>query len=550
MDKLIARIQALLNHVPGPGKILFGGLTADRQAFRSLAACLLAIVAINLMPPVISLGSAPIEQGLRQVGSGVPILVAANYLLLAILTLAAGATGDGVGRKLFLLIGLGGVLCAALASMFWLGTDGFIYADLLLSVARITITPMCIAIAAFAFGPGVRPFAFGAIFSTQAIALGSSSALYSVLRSVGNGAIVFLPPIVLGVIAFWLILRRVYEPAEQQRIVWRELLVNLLWAGAVFLAVYGLVAYAGGLTSRNALLTIAVGLGGLILAYRYFYRKLRRRGEIKLYNGRGLAFAILAGMALAMVQATFFYQFWSYFADVRRLGPVATTLQFAPFVLGMLVGTLIIVRLSTRFGARRLIAGGLVLSALGLLALSRIQVDTPLAFLILPIALLGLGLGISGPARTSVIISAPPPRLIGSGAAINSAAGQSGYALGVIVSSFSVTMLADGALRTQLRQANLPANVTTQIESAWKDAFARALSGTYTRLPPEAAQWATTQFGPAFTIGLTQTLLIMAGFVTVAAIVIFVGMPRGLQGSLITPPQTLADTPEEPQATA
>ncbi|MBK8796066.1 MAG: hypothetical protein IPM07_06595 [Anaerolineales bacterium] len=302
MDKLIARIQALLNHVPGPGKILFGGLTADRQAFRSLAACLLAIVAINLMPPVIRLGSAPIEQGLRQVGSSVPILVAANYLLLAILTLAAGATGDGVGRKLFLLIGLGGVLCAALASMFWLGTDGFIYADLLLSVARITITPMCIAIAAFAFGPGVRPFAFGAIFSTQAIALGSSSALYSVLRSVGNGAIVFLPPIVLGVIAFWLILRRVYEPAEQQRIVWRELLVNLLWAGAVFLAVYGLVAYAGGLTSRNALLTIAVGLGGLILAYRYFYRKLRRRGEIKLYNGRGLAFAILAGMALAMVR--------------------------------------------------------------------------------------------------------------------------------------------------------------------------------------------------------------------------------------------------------
>lgn len=117
------RIQALLNHVPD-GKILFGGLTADRQAFRSLAACLLAIVAINLMPPVISLGSAPIEQGLRPVGSGVPILVAANYLLLAILTLAAGATGDGVGRKLFLLIGLGGVLCAALASMFWLGTDG------------------------------------------------------------------------------------------------------------------------------------------------------------------------------------------------------------------------------------------------------------------------------------------------------------------------------------------------------------------------------------------------------------------------------------------
>lgn len=35
-----------------------------------------------------------------------------------------------------------------------------------------------------------------------------------------------------------------------------------------------------------------------------------------------------------------------------------------------------------------------------------------------------------------------------------------------------------------------------------------------------------------------------------AAIAVFVGMPQGLQGSLITPPQTSADTPEESQASA
>lgn len=550
VETLIAWTQAFLNRIPGPGRIFFGSLTADRRAFRSLAACLLAIAATNLMPPVISLGTAPIQLGLRQVGSGVPILVAANYLLLAILTLAAGATGDAIGRKLFLLIGLAGVLLAGLASMFWLGTDGFLYADLLLNVAQVTITPMCIAIAAIAFGPGVRPFAFGAIFSTQAMAMGASAALFSLLQDVGNGAIVYLLPLVLGVIAFWLIVRQVYEPAEQQRIVWRELLVNLLWAGAVFMAIYGLVVYAGGLTSRNALFAIAVGLGGLILAYRYFYRRLRRRDEIKLYNARGMVFAILAGMTLAMVQGTLFYQFWTYFAEVRRLGPVVTTLQFAPFVVGMLVGTLLIVRLSTRFGARRLIAGGLMLSATGLLALSLIQVDTPLVMLMLPITVLGLGIGIVGPARTSVIISAPPPRLTASGAAINSAAGQSGYALGVIVSSFLVTVLADGAMRARLHQSNLSSDVVMQLESLWKNAFARAMSGAYTMLPPEVAQAVTIHFGPAFTSGLAQTVLIMAGFLIAAAIAVFVGMPRGLQGSLITPPQTPADTPEESQVSA
>ena len=263
------------------------------------------------------------------------------------------------------------------------------------------------------------------------------------------------------------------------------------------------------------------------------------------YNVRGLAFAILAGMTTAMVQATLFYQFWSYFADVRGLGTVATTLQFAPFVVGMLVGTLIIVRLSTHFGARRLIAGGLILMTIGLLALSRLQVDTPLAYLTFPIALLGLGLGLSGPARTTVIISAPPPRLIGSGAAINSAAGQSGYALGVIISSLLVTVLSDNIYRSLLQQANLPSNVVAEIASAWENLFARAMSGTFTKLPPEAAQWVTTQFAPAFTSGLAQTVLVMAGVVAGVAIIIVVGMERGLKGSFITPPEATTGAPQD-----
>jgi hypothetical protein len=90
----------------------------------------------------------------------------------------------------------------------------------------------------------------------------------------------------------------------------------------------------------------------------------------------------------------------------------------------------------------------------------------------------------------------------------------------------------------------------TRLESIWKNAFARAMSGAFTALPPELTQALTTQLGPAFTRGLAQTLLIMAGFLTVAAIAVFVGMPQGLQGSLIKPPQTSGDATTDPQATA
>ena len=548
MDTLIARMQTILNYVPGPGKILFGSLTADRSSFRSLTACLVAILGVFLSPPVISLGSPPIEEGLRGLGSGVPILVVTNYLLMAILTLVAGAAGDSAGHKRFLQIGLAVVLLAQFGSMFWLNTPGYIYAHLLLNLGQVVITPMCIALAAFTFTPGVRPFAYGVIFSTQAIAIGSSSALYSLLKPIGNSTIVFLLPITLTITALWLIRRAVVEPVKNETIVWRELMVNLVWTGAVFLAVYGLVAYAGGLTSRNALLTIAIGLGGLVLVYRYLYRRLRKRGELKLYAVRGLAFAILAAMAAAMVQALLFYQFWTYYIDVRSLGPVVATLQFTPFVIGMLLGTMLIVRLSARFDARWLIAGGLLLAALGLLLLSRLTVDTALAYLMLPIALIGLGFGLAGPARTSVILSAPPQRLIGSGAGINSAAGQSGFALGVMVSSLLVTTLADSALRTQLQAANLPRATRAQLDKLWTDVFARSMSGTNIGLSDEASRWMQMQFAPAFTAGLSDTLLIMALMVAAVAVFIFVAMERGLRGSLMQPIVRPAEsTPAESQ---
>ena len=133
----------------------------------------------------------------------------------------------------------------------------------------------------------------------------------------------------------------------------------------------------------------------------------------------------------------------------------------------------------------------------------------------------------------TVIISAPPPQSIGSAAAINSAAGQSGYALGVIFSSLLVTALADNAFQAQMRLANLPAAVMAQINSVWENVFARAMSGNYTKLPAEASQWVTTQFAPAFTTGLAQTLLVMAGLAAAVAVVIFIAMERGLKGSLM-----------------
>ncbi len=88
---------------------------------------------------------------------------------------------------------------------------------------------------------------------------------------------------------------------------------------------------------------------------------------------------------------------------------------------------------------------GLLLVAIGMLGMSFVKVDTAYLWMIVPIALVGLGMGIGTPTRAQVVLAAPPTHLIGSAAAVNQASGQAGYALGVIGSDVLMTRLAGNA---------------------------------------------------------------------------------------------------------
>ena len=538
MGGVTSKLADMAQRLPGPGKLIFGGLTENPQAFRVLAACLLAIFATYWTPPVVTLSSPPIQQGLRDIGSGTPFLVGAGYLLLAILTLVGGVTGDVIGRKRFLLVGLVGIVLANVLGLFWLDTPMYARVQLLFKLAQTAIAPMSIALVTVTFLPGVRPFAYGMIFGGQGIALASAPSLNWLLAHIGIGRLSFLPSIVLGIVAFWHVRRDIYEVATGRNIPRRELIVNLLWSIAIFGAIFGVIGVSNEVTTENAILTIVIGLVALLIGYRWFYTRFRRRDKIKLYDVRNLSLAVLAGVALAMAQGTLFYQIWPYFEHVQGRGPVMAGIQVAPYFLSMLLGTTFVVRLSMRFGARRLMSGGMMLMAVGLAMLAPIATTTSYLYMILPLALMGLGQGIAGPARTVVVLSAPPPSLTGMGAAINSAAGQSGYALGIVWSSFLLTGIANNTFDAQLRQIGISPLVVQRLDSVWNEIFARTVSGNAGETSSDLAQWVNAQFATAYTAALGQTLLAMAGVLAIVAVVLFIGMKRGLKGSFVQPVAT------------
>lgn len=534
MDKLILRLEKLIGHLPGPGKLIFGALIADREAFDVLIACLAAVAATSLQPPVLTLYTPEIQQALRDPGSNAPLYVAAGYLLLAVLTLVGGASGDIFGRKRFMLVGLVGVLATNVAGMFLVNSELFVYANVLNTITGALVMPMCVAVVTLAFPAQVRPFAYGALFATQGICLVAASSINGLAVLVNLDWTAFLPAIAAGFYALRIVLRDVQESRAPMGTSRQDLILNVVWASAIFLLVYGVLAFGGGPTDRNVFLVVGICVAGFVVAYRWVSRRMRRR-EVRLYGARDFALAIMAGIVLSMVQASLFYQIGSYFQKIQEVGPVESGLRIVPFVLAMMIATLIIVRLAMRFGARRLISGGMLIMAVGTAGLYFLRPDTPYWQVFFPLLVMGFGFGIAIPARTVVVLTTPPPGIVGMSAGVNSAAGQSGFALGTILSSVLVTLFANQHFADQLKAANVPKSVIDTLAPIYQNVFARVIAGNLTNLPESVADQVTLRFGEAFSVGLGQAYLVMALITAAAAVVVFIAMSKGLKGTLAEP---------------
>lgn len=534
MDSVVAILERIIGRMPGPGKVMFGALTEDRRALQVLVACMLAVLGTYLQPPILSLYSPFIQRGLRDPGSGVPLLVAAWYLILAVLTLVGGASGDIFGRKRFILVGLGVVLASNIVGLFTFDSTTYLWVNTLNSIAAILVLPMSVAIVTLAFPIHVRPFAYGALFGTQGVAMVLSSSFLAIAEAFHLEWLAFVPAIASVLVAIRLVHRDVTESHAPKSTSRRELVLNVVWAAAIFSLVYGLLAFGGGPTERNLFLIIAICVLGFIIGYRWLMHRYRG-STLQLYNVRDLSFAILAGIVLGTAQASFFYQISPFFQTIQGLGAVQAGIRLVPYILAIMIATLVIVRLSLRFGARRLISGGLVILAIGMGCLYFIQPDTSYWLLVVPMLVMGFGVGIATVARTVVVLTAPPPGLTGMAAGINSAASQSGFTLGIIVSSALVTIFAGQHFVQTLEQTKAPPGVIQVASDAFQNLFARAMTAGYDRLPTSLEGIATTPFDQAFTVGLGQMYLVTAILIALAAAVIFIGMSKGLQGSLAVP---------------
>jgi MFS family permease len=232
-----------------------------------------------------------------------------------------------------------------------------------------------------------------------------------------------------------------------------DVLGAVLVTVALMLGVYTIVQSSD--YGLGSLRTLALGALALALLAAFVARQAFASNPIlplRIFASRKLS---AANVVQALMSAAFFGFFFVASLDLQRVlgyGPMAIGLAFLPVAVVMgLFSVRFSAQLINRFGPLPVLVSGQVVIALALALLGfGPAVATYPVHLLLPLALLGLGGGLSFPSLTIIAMADAGPSDSGLASGVLNTTGQVGGALGLAVlatlaASRTVSLMTDGA---------------------------------------------------------------------------------------------------------
>jgi Na+/melibiose symporter-like transporter len=209
----------------------------------------------------------------------------------------------------------------------------------------------------------------------------------------------------------------------------------------------------------------------------------------------------------------FFFLLTQYFQFARGYSPLEAGLAGLPPALTLVALSPRSAALAQRYGAARVMAAGLVVTAGGLGVLITLSPDTPYVVIAGALALLGAGVAITVAPATGYIMTSVPQSKAGVGSAVNDTTRELGGALGIAL----LGSIANTAYRSNidLTGVRLPAGARAAAQESI--GAADAIAG---RIPGGEAL--ATQAASAFTDAFKLATSISVGIALAAAATILV----------------------------
>jgi EmrB/QacA subfamily drug resistance transporter len=492
---------------------------------RSRTGPILTVVSLALMTVVsavsglnVALPDLARETGATQ--TQITWIVDAYTVVFAGLLLFAGALGDRYGRRLLLIVGLAVFGGAAALGIVTNDPQQLIVLRAVMGAGAAAIMPTTLSVITTSFPVEDRPKAIGVWVG---VAGGGA-----VLGLFGSGLLLefyawnsfFAMNVALAALALIgtiaVVPSSVEEDAPQL-----DLVGAALSLVAVASLVFGIIEGPDrGWDDRWTLGGLVVGVLASIAFVRWELRVPRPMLDPRLFRLRGFS----AGALTVLVQ--FFATFGLFFVVIQYLqfvvgrSPLEAAVSLLPLPMVMIPLARQAPRISQRFGFRRIAPLGLLLTAAGLVVISRVDVELTYRYFALGLVLFAAGMALAGTPSTTAITESLPASKQGVASAVNDTARELGSALGIAIL---------GSVLTQSYRDNLADSLhglPPQVAEAAQGSIAATQGSSIERLG-QTGQHLVASAQTAFVDGSGSALLLAAGVVAIAAVVVaFLAPPR------------------------
>jgi len=358
-------------------------------------------------------------------------LIAYTLLMIALVPLF-GRVSDVMGRRRLFIWGmaiftLGSLLAALSPSIHWL-----IGARLVQAVGGALITTNTLAIITDVFPPGKRGVAMGAqsILVSGGAAIGPTLGGFLV-TNFGWQAVFYvnLPVGLVSVVLAAKILPPLRSHRTREPLDWLGAGLLMMGLASILLAITQGAAW--GWTSKTILGLVVVGV---VAASVFIWREMRvpyPLVDLTLFRNRAFSAGQLAGLSGTVAFAAMMFLLPFYWQGLRGLSAQHAGIMMLPLPLVLMVVAPISGRISDGHGARAIASTGLLIVALALLTISRIDAETPVWSVLLRVGTLGLGLGMFMAPNNNAVMSSVAAHRRGIASALLATSRFTGQSLGI-----------------------------------------------------------------------------------------------------------------------
>ena len=399
-------------------------------------------------PTTFSANLSEVRKGLEFTPSTASFLACLCTLTLAAAVLGAGALGDLHGMKKMFTAGICGSIVFGLIGAAAPHVSVLIIARAGLGVAFAFVLGLSLAIINAVFPPGRRAAAIAAYLGAGHALAVFQPALGGWLASNFGWRSCLLVTPVLAVITLLITWRFVPETVKDQRKL--DIPGILIVAAALVTLIYGLTELQDGF-NVGALGLIVLGLGLGVAFVRWELHTRTPALDMRIFRSGRFNAALIAGAAFNFLGGGGTILFAYYLVTIRGKSPEVLGLLLIPAMLIASAAAVAAGRVVIRLGERTVLVAGLGILLIGMLLVTVLDENTPIAVLGLALALNVIGGAVVQTPQSTIMMSSAPPELGGVVSAVKPAVGQAAYSLGPALFALVGTtlFLRDGRAKLQ-----------------------------------------------------------------------------------------------------